>query len=433
MQPYLVRRIEHAVLAGHLEATQVIVAADAHLEVVESHPGLVALRLPRLVLRAEAVDLLQAIRQVQGQVAEAVPHHVLVSRVDIVPFVGLHGIVGGHHRAVGNQCLRLELGFAQVGALSVLHGVVIVVRRDFHEIEGYLAQAEVAAPQVDHRGQPLGVGLVGAHVALALVPDDALERIVPDGPNHGVVHQQGTLIGRGATLDGLAAEVYVGIAFKNLAAEPALHLRPAVGRHDDAHGHAQGLLQRRGEEPGRRAELGRGMYGGHFPPAFAIFLRLVGLLGGHGEEADSRIIGRTDDFVHAVLHAAAAKTFQRHLHIALPGGQPDFAHQHAFQGQRLAVVDGDVIGRIACGRCLHAHQPAPLGIGLARNGLSVPRRSDAHRRTRLCPTPQAGVGLLLQQHIIAHEGGQFHFGAQREDAQQKEEGKKKFLHIGKKF
>ena len=265
MQPHLVGRIEHAILAGHLKAAQVIVTADAHLKVLERHPSLPAFRLPRLVLRAEAINLLQAIGQVQGQIAEAMTHNVLVARVDIVPLVGLDGIVGRNHRTVRNQALGTELGFAQVGALFVLHRAVVVIGSNLGIVERYLAQTEIPTPQVHHGGQALGISLMGTHIALALIPDDAFVGVVPDGTDHGIVHQQRTLIGRVATLNGLPAEVYVRIAFQNLTAEPALHFRAAIRRDNDAYGHAQGFLQRRCKEPGRSTELGRGMHGRHLP------------------------------------------------------------------------------------------------------------------------------------------------------------------------
>lgn len=70
-QHYIIGRMEYTVFAGNLETTEVVVAADAHLEMVEGDKRLVALYLQSLVLRTEAMDLFQTVGKVQRLITEA--------------------------------------------------------------------------------------------------------------------------------------------------------------------------------------------------------------------------------------------------------------------------------------------------------------------------------------------------------------------------
>ena len=100
----------------------------------------------------------------------------------------------------------------------------------------------------------------------------------------------------------------------------------------------------------------------------------------------------------------------RHFHVRLAGGEPDFADEDVLQGDFLAVADGDLV-RAAGRRGSDADQPlSGLRIGRRPDGLLVPGGLDRYFPAGLRLSPEGGVGLLLEDHVVSDDGRQRNLG-----------------------
>ena len=286
--------------------------------------------------------------------------------MDVVSFERLGKVVGGNHAAVRNQALRLELRLTQACPVGLV-AASVVVGRYLHEVKRNVAQRKFPAPVLHHRRQAVGVGGIAAHVGAALVPDDSLHGAAAHGTEHAVVGQHRAFIVGLYAADGGTVRGYVGIALQDVARQPALHPCASVGAVHNAHGNLQGVAQEGSEVEGSGAELHhvRKRPGSHPLPA-ARLLRGVALAHGHVEHPHAgRGGGGTDGCLYPALHAASSKALQGHLHVALSGGKPHFAHQHVLQRSLFAVIESYFVGGIPGFGCGKRQLPVSFPVGTA--------------------------------------------------------------------
>ncbi len=180
-----------------------------------------------LPLIDQALELGTAIRELQAVVLHQRPAHeargdvVLVLRVDVLAFAevdddGLPGVRQFHG-------LRLRLAQFRPVAVSGLR-VLRAKVRELHPVERKVALLPLLAPLLDHEGEELRVFAGAAGVALALIPDHALDAVA----ERGVHHAGEDVAGAGVPGQAFAAAKQAGAA----AAAPAsirllqrLHIR----------------------------------------------------------------------------------------------------------------------------------------------------------------------------------------------------------------
>ena len=321
--------------------------------------------------------------------------------MDIAKLVRLHQIVGANHAAVGNQLLRPALRFAQVGRLPV----AVLEGSDLDVIERQVVLRPQSAPQRYHIGQPRGVIHVASDVRFALIPEESTDGIARHGTEHGIIHDHRTQVLRDAG-DSLFGQVDVRITTQHFAAHPAFDAASAPRAVDDADRNAEHVVEHFGEEVTRSGEFRRssGRAGG--PASGRPVLRRIG--GGmrnlHIMEFSAFGARAGDDLVR-IRNRTLPEAAERHLHIALPSGEPHFADQHTVERHAVAAGEGNPLRLVTSGRRPDRYDPAAFGVTF-HGGSGAPRGLDFHRGIRLGPAPQPDLGILLKHHVVADDFGQ---------------------------
>ena len=408
-------RMEHAVVASHLKAHDVLEAAHGAILVLQVDVHLAVLHRHVLERRALIPHLLKAVVAVQGRVCQSLAHLPLLCRVNLRRLVGIDKVVGAHQRAVGDDLLRTILLFTQAGSIVSVH-VVVVERRNLHEVEGNLAQAELTAPLLHQQLQALGILVAGvAHVGTALIEEDALHRVVQNRVERTVAPQQRPLVVilRLEVHDAHRVRRLLGMFLQVLLRQPALHARAALVGLDDAHGHVERLAQQTGEEIARSRKLAHRQRRAHLPLALRVVLRLHAHRAGNLQRAHARMVHGVEDHLVVVFHRTVAEALHGHLHVRLTCAHPHLAHEHIADADRLAVVEGNRLRLEARFRRLHLHQPPSVLVRGGRCLLRAPRGSHRHLLLRFVPSPEPHLRLLLHHHVVANHVRQAHLRLSR--------------------
>ena len=410
--------IERPIGAGHLESHDVRPGTEAFAGIPEGNFDGIALHLHTFVGRRVGHDSFITIRLVEGLVREAFAHLPLVGGVNLRCFVGLHEVVGANHRAVRYQRLGIELGLAEESAVHAVGIPVVCKGRDFHEIERQVGVVPELPPVLDHRRQPFGIRIRVPDVATALIPSESSDGVAVRGVEQSVVHNHRLEVLGPFLAPGLA-QVFVGIGLEDFLREPAFHARAAPGATDYPHGNLQGTLEREGVVVGRCAKPLRVVGRRQFPLSPGVFLRSRGAPALNRRHADGGMVGRVGNEVVRVVDGTIPEAVQRHFHVRLSGAEPDLAHQHVVE-RPFPIVVGyrQRVGRETGRRRGDSRRPAAVAAGFCSKNLRRPRRTDADRAARFGLAPETGVGLLLYDHIVADQVGQFDFGVRREGRQQ---------------
>ena len=206
--------------------------------------------------------------------------------------------------------------------------------------------------------------------------------------------------------DSLFGQVDVRITAQHFAAHPAFDAASAPRAVDDADRNAEHVVEHFGEEVTRSGEFRRssGRAGG--PASGSPILRRIsgGMRNLHIMEFSAFGARAGDDLVR-IRNRTLPETAERHLHIALPSGEPHFADQHAVERHAVAAGEGNPLRLVTSGRRPDRYGPATVGVAF-HGGSGAPRGLDFHRGMRLSPAPQPDLGILLKHHVVADDFGQ---------------------------
>ena len=320
-------------------------------------------------------------------------------------------VVGADAAGILNQPGSLVLAVAEARAAPV---VVASPWGNLHFEERHLlgGAAKLRAPEVDHRLEALRIGVVLAHVRLALIPQESSHRVVAQGMQHAVVHDTGRVVVPPLPVPALLLlllHVDVAVLRDDALGQPALHARTTPGTGDDAHGHLQRALQHRGKEPTRGAEPRSSLGRSHLPLARHLLHNLGLAVLRNGRHAHVAMFGSRGDGLVAALYGTVPETVERHFHVRLPRSKPHLADEHAREhhlvGRLLAVgfLNDKRVLVVGSGRRAHREQPPAVAVGTGRELVARPADGCGNRRLRCSLAPQAGVGLLLQHHVVAKD------------------------------
>ena len=137
------------------------------------------------------------------------------------------------------------------------------------------------------------------------------------------------------------------------------------------------------------------------------FLQILARLGGehflHLENTDVRII-RRGKFLFIIKHGLLAGLMTNRLfHVRLAGTQPDFAHQNVGEGFRVTGFDDEGLRRER--GLLFAELDQPLAVGGGAGGFTLAGKAHRDLGAWRRPTPNGNGHLLLQDHVVAKNGG----------------------------
>ena len=209
----------------------------------------------------------------------------------------------------------------------------------------------------------------------------------------------------------LFVEIDVGVCLQQLTRCPSLHPCGSQRTVDEAYGAVEALLQHCAEEVGGGAEVACGGGCAVLPFHRDGVGRLHLWHRGHRHKVHLALVSAgSDDGLVASLGGTGVEAFERHLHIALAGGEPHLADEHvAEHGFVLAATDGHGLRLVSGGRCLHRGLPFALLVGNGL-GLGAPRGGDAYLGVRRCPAPEVDFLLLLQHHAVAKQRRRLELG-----------------------
>ena len=285
--------------------------------------------------------------------------------------------------------------------LQAVLAVIIVIGLELHDEEGDVSPADILAPGIHHRGEPVGIDLVGdTDVGLALEPQDSAEGIFGGWTEHGVVHDHRLVhvIDLGVCS---IVKVHVRAILEKFAAHPGLNHGTAPAGIDDAHRNVKGLGETGAEEVADRGEARTRRRIAFLPSARSIILRLgcTSLVYGHIPQA--LVLAGHGYFIQRAFDSSG----ECHLHIALAGTEPYLAYQDVRGLHGLSSAGGTDRLRFES-RCggLNQDLPMPFGIGAGTDGRLEPRSRDCDRRARRGGAPNARLCVLLQDHIVAQQG-----------------------------
>ena len=185
--------VEHAVGAGNLEAHDVLPRRQTVVGIAEEHLNLAAVHLHVVEFRRIAGNGLEAIGAVQRHVGQSIAHLALLCGMNLAALMRIDQVVGADAAGILNQSGSLVLAVAEAWSAPV---VVASPRGNLHFEERHLlgGAAKLRTPEVDHCLEALRIGVVLAHVRLALIPQEAAHRVVAQGMQHAVVHDTGRVV-----------------------------------------------------------------------------------------------------------------------------------------------------------------------------------------------------------------------------------------------
>jgi hypothetical protein len=110
---------------------------------------------------------------------------------------------------------------------------------------------------------------------------------------------------------------------------------------------------------------------------------------------------------------AATKVAHGHFHVGLARAHPHLSNGHVVEGNGVRRLDRDDIGTHAGGRSLDLRPPFAGLVGVNGHRCIVPARADRDFLTRRGPSPDWRLGLLLEHHARAEDGGKLDVGLSR--------------------
>ena len=122
--------------------------------------------------------------------------------------------------------------------------------------------------------------------------------------------------------------------------------------------------------------------------------------------------------------------FYGHLHVGLPGCQPDFPYKHVIQHGGLSVADSYAMLLETALRGVDLHAPFAIGISGRAVCALIPGRCHADACTRGGLAPDRGLAFLLEHHVVGKEGSQFDLCTQRERGKCRHCKKEESFHFG---
>lgn len=353
------------------------------------------------------------------------PYLPFILGVDIGCLVGFHQVVRANHAAVGDEFPCFPLRFAQIGAVAAAIGE----GGDLDVIERDIALLPERTPQPYHVGKADGIVLILVYVRFTLIPQEATDGIPRHRVQHGIVHHhRAQPVGR--SLDAFFRQVDIGIGFQYLAVRPTLDTRPAPRAVDNADRHVQHVAEQFGKEITRGGEIGRGLHRTWPPFPRNPILGRIGRREGYFHVAEPVAhTPRTGYDLVGPGDGTVIEPAERHLHIALPAGEPDFADQYVVEHDPIAAYDRHLLRLITAGRGVHPRRPTAVGIA-SHGAFGTPRGFDPHRGPGIGPAPEAALGILLEHHVAADDLGQFDLGRGTPCGGKANKGQNEFLHIG---
>ena len=144
-----------------------------------------------------------------------------------------------------------------------------------------------------------------------------------------------------------------------------------------------------------------------FPGTNYILLRSKRRSTLHSKHTNLRIL--TAKNIHVgILYRLILNSFHGHFHVALTGTKPYLAYQNIVQCFFSSIIECNCI-RPSCLRGSHRKFPRTAFISSSRVLFSVPTGSYCHLFMRSCRSPKIGIRLLLHDHAIREDSGQFYF------------------------
>ena len=135
--------------------------------------------------------------------------------MNLANLIRIDQVVGAHAAGILDDASGLVLALAEQRTAGILLSVA-APRGNFHKVERQFAgsAAKLRSPEVDHRLQSLRVGVVLAHIRLALIPEETANGVVAQGVEHAVIHDAGRVVLPPLAIPALAlflGNVYIGV------------------------------------------------------------------------------------------------------------------------------------------------------------------------------------------------------------------------------
>ena len=431
--------MEDLVYARDFEAVGIFAVhcGQAVVSEVESEFGALSFQFDAFYFREVRLEFRLAVLLVESEVREPHSQRLLVHRMDVGEIV--RGVVGQGHAGIGN-IEGSRLGVDDLVAVGVDRDVM--PGSDLNVVEGQVFAPELA-PALNEGVHLLVVGFGAGtvdDVVLRLVPEEALDgegnqrmdlRVV----NGAVLVRRGVFgrLGRRRhyfagfhgsfqffrPLLALSVRVDKGSLIKLPllfdvvdVAFHALHFFKAHGRDvrpdrraapggvDDADWSVYFLHEAPGEEVADGAEAPEGSFAGSFrradgPLGVDVEAGRIACLVDGGQDAEVRMVRVLDELI------AVVAGFDAHLHVALPGAEPDFADKDVAYFYLFADGSFDRQGlRFESLReRSEPHHPGTVFVSGRFNSLVL--ENDGHLGARFRETPDGDRLSLLQDHVVA--------------------------------
>ena len=193
------------------------------------------------------------------------------------------------------------------------------------------------------------------------------------------------------------------IVFDGLAADPRLGGGSAPSVVDQADRHIENVVQIAAVNVADGAEVFDVGGIGDLPLALEIGLQILRADLRDGNNAKMRTTGA------GAFEVAGVGLPDGPLHVGLAGAHPDLTDEDVFDfTASRAGNDGEGLRGFVGGLSGEFDGPAPVGAGSGGIGLTGERDGDGGAGG--IPTPDRVGQLLLQDHVIAKDGGELEFG-----------------------
>ncbi|HXT13464.1 MAG TPA: hypothetical protein VN873_18065 [Candidatus Angelobacter sp.] len=190
---------------------------------------------------------------------------------------------------------------------------------------------------------------------------------------------------------------------------PGLDARAAPGGFNEADGDVQVGVNFAAEEITGGGKLGGfervRIAGAPGAELFEIVERRGGKLFFHFEEPDVRVVAGGEFFRGIEAGLLAGLVADGFFHVRLAGAKPDFADQNVGERFGFAGLNDERLREESGVEFFELHEPAALFVGVGGGGLAVEIYRDL--RAGRGPTPNRHGLLLLENHVITENGGQF--------------------------
>ena len=138
------------------------------------------------------------------------------------------------------------------------------------------------------------------------------------------------------------------------------------------------------------------------------------------------MVGSIYDHLVIVIDGAHPETLDGHLHVRLSGTYPHLSSDNIVDGQRLTVVEGDAQRLVTGLWRLDFHEPLAVLAGLRCYCLVAPGGCYLNGLAWCCPSPETGISLLLEHHVVADDMRQSYLGLSMRWLQERAESSESF-------